>query len=134
MSNAVREDARTFILRRQKMVLEAPDGEAAAAVLPEIFDRDLKINLNGEQLGLDWLQQHVREVHQRLEHTSVEVTHAAREGNVLVERHIITGIDAATKEAWVMEVMAAYELTDDDKIKTQHELASMRAGEYSGGW
>ncbi len=134
MSIAMQEDARSFILRRQKMVLEAPNGEAAAAMLPEIFDRDLIIHLNGEQVGLDWLEEHVRELHQRLEQTSVEVTHAARNGNVLIERHVISGVDATSKAPWVMEVMAAYELTDDDKIKTHYELANMRAGEYSGGW
>ena len=36
MSIAVQEDTRSFILRRQKMVLEAPNDEAAAAMLPEI--------------------------------------------------------------------------------------------------
>lgn len=129
-----REDAKAFIGRLQKMVMEAPDSAAALAALPHIFDPNFKLVLDGQELGLDWLEEHVQQLHKRLDKVTVDVTHAVREGSVLMERHVISGTDVVTKAPWVMEVMAAYELTSDDKILTHYELTSMRTGEYVGGW
>lgn len=128
------EDSRAFISRLQKMVLEAEDGAAAVSALSQLFERDVEVHLNGEKLGWAWYEEHVQQFHTRLTEVEVTVTHAVRSGEVLMERHTITGVDVATDAPWVMEVMAAYELTVDDKIAKQYELTNMRAGEYVGGW
>ncbi len=123
-----------FVSNFQKQILEAPNGEAAVAALPNIFDRDLELHLNGEVHGWDWLEEHVFEVYKRLKNVEVTVTHAAREGSVLVERHTIDAIDKDSNEPWRMEVMSAFDLTADNKIKTAYELAHIRIGKYEGGW
>ena len=128
------QTAREFVIDLQKRLLQADSGEAAAAELPKIFDRDAKHFLNGEPLGWDWLEEHVRQLHTRLKVTAVDVTHAARDGNIIVERHTITAVDRETNEPWQMEVMAAFELSPEGKVTTSHELAQIRTGKYEGGW
>lgn len=123
-----------FVSDFQKQLLEATSGEAAVAALPKIFDRDLKLHLNGEVHDWEWLEEHVLEVHKRLRDVKVEVTHAAREGQVIVERHIIHATATDTNEPWRMEVMTAFDLTPDNKIKAAYELAHIRVGKYEGGW
>jgi limonene-1,2-epoxide hydrolase len=120
-----------FISARQKSVMEAPNVAASMAALPQIFDRDLKIFLNGQELGWAWLEQHMRELHARLKNIRVHVTHAAREGNVLLERHTVSATALQGGDSWQAEIMAVYELTDDQKIKTWRELAKV-PGEYTG--
>ena len=51
-----------FISGLQKSVLETSN-PASLAALPGIFARDLKLYLNGQELGWSWLEQHMREVH-----------------------------------------------------------------------
>jgi len=49
-----------------------------------------------------------------------------------MERHTVGGISRKTGDPWLIEVMAAYELTPQHKIRTWYELAQMRTGEYTG--
>jgi limonene-1,2-epoxide hydrolase len=120
-----------FISCLQKSVMEATDAATSLAALPRIFDRELKIILNGRELGWSWLEQHVGELHVRLREIKIDVTHAARDGNVLLERHIVTAVDRGSGLPWQAEIMAVYELTEDDKIRTWRELAQI-PGEYTG--
>ena len=126
------ESPHQFISRRLQSVLEAPDGSAAVAEMPSIFDRDFTLAVNGRTVGWAWLEEHVRQVSVRLQHVTVEVTHAVRQGNVLMERHIVSAVTRNSAEPFRLEVMAAYELTAEDKIKNWHELTQVLTGEYSG--
>ncbi len=123
-----------FISRLQKSVLEAPDGAAAVAALPQIFERDLTLVLNGQRLDWAWVEQHVQEVHLPLREVAVNVTHAVRDDDVLMERHTVAGIAQDTKAPWQMEVMAVYEFSPEQKIRSWYEITQIRAGEYVGGW
>lgn len=122
---------REFISGLQKSVMEAREPAASLAALPGIFDRDLKIYLNGQKLGWPWLEQHMQELHTRLKDIDIEVTHAARDGNVLLERHLVRAVARDSGERWEAEIMAVYELTADDKIKVWRELARI-PGDYTG--
>lgn len=115
-----------------RSVLEAPDGELAVAAMPDIFERDFTLVLNGQTVGWAWLEAHVRQVYVRLQQVKVEVTHATRERDVLMERHIVSAVTRDTAEPWQIEVMAVYELSAANKIKSWHELTQIRTGEYSG--
>lgn len=128
------EDPKAFIGRLQKMVLEAPSSEAALAALPQIFDERLRLYLNGQELGWPWFREHVQQLQHRLRDVEVEVTHAVRSGDVLMERHLIRGREASGGMPWRMEVMAVYELTREDKIVAHYELTNMLEGVYEGGW
>ena len=121
-----------FISERQKAVLEAANADAAVAALPEIFAADFSVTLNGQNLGWSWLEQHVRDFHAHIEGIRVEVTHAVTDGHVLMERHTVSGLSREHGDPWLIEVMAAYELTQEHKIRTWYELAQMRTGEYTG--
>jgi hypothetical protein len=125
------QTALEFISELQKAVLEAPDPAASLAALPRIFDRDLKIYLNGREQGWPWLEQHMHELHARLRNIAIEVTHAAWEGSALLERHLVSAVVRETGESWQAEIMAVYELTEDRKIRTWHELARV-PGDYTG--
>ena len=120
-----------FISALQKSVMEAADPAGSLDALPRIFDRDLEIYLNGQKLGWPWLEQHMQELHTRLKDIEIEVTHAARDGNVLLERHLVRAVARDSGERWVAEIMAVYELTADDKIKVWRELARI-PGDYTG--
>lgn len=74
------------------------------------------------------------QLQKRLANTQVEVTHAVRQGSTLMERHIIRAWDIERDEPWTMEVMAAYEITPEDKIIRHYELTQMLEGSYEGGW
>ena len=50
---------------------------------------------------------------------------------MLLERHTVTAVAQDSGEPWEAEIMAVYELTDDDKIKTWFELARI-PGDYTG--
>jgi hypothetical protein len=125
-------DPRDFISERQKAVLEASCADAAVAALPEIFAADFSVTLNGQRLGWPWLEQHVRDFHAHIDRIHVEVTHAVTDGQVLMERHTVSGVSREQGEPWLIEVMAAYELSAEHKIRTWYELAQMRTGEYTG--
>jgi hypothetical protein len=131
-SPTVVQTAREFISESLKAVLEAPNGEAAVAAMLKIFDRQFKLFLNGAELNWSWLEEHVREVHTRLLDVTVDVTHAVRNGNVLMERHIVAAVARETGEHWKMEVMAVYELTNEQRIGLWHELAQSPTSTYPG--
>jgi hypothetical protein len=126
------ETARKFISRLLKSVFEAPTGTAGEAELPSIFERDVRLSINSENFDWNWLEQHVRESHTRLQNAAVEVTHAVREGNVFMDRHVVSATAADTGTPWQIEVMAAYELSAQGKIRRMHEMTRMHAGEYTG--
>lgn len=129
--SALREAAMEWVSRCQKSVLEAGSAAASLAALPRIFDADLRIMLNGQELGWAWLREHMHELHARLRDIRVKVTHAAGDEDVILERHIVTAVDRETGKPWEAEVMAVYELTAERKIRSWHELARI-PGEYTG--
>lgn len=115
----------------QKSVLEAGSAAASLAALPRIFAKDLKIVLNGRELGWPWLTEHMHELHARLRDIRVQVTHASGDEDVILERHIVSAEARDTGKPWQAEVMAVYELTAERKIRSWHELARI-PGEYTG--
>jgi hypothetical protein len=127
-----RETARQFIGRLLKAVFEAPTGAVGVAELPHIFERDVRLTINGEEFDWRWLEQHVRESHSRLRNVAVEVTHAVREGALLMDRHVVSATATDTGAQWRIEVLAAYELSSRGKIHRIHEISRMHAGEYTG--
>ncbi|MDP9051677.1 MAG: hypothetical protein M3O31_13310 [Acidobacteriota bacterium] len=126
------ETARQFIGRLLQAVFEAPTGAAGVAALPDIFERDVQLTINGEDFDWRWLEQHVQESHTRLRSVAVEVTHAIREGPILMDRHVVSAIASETGTQWRIEVLAAYELSAENKIRRIHEITRMHAGEYTG--
>lgn len=126
------ETAQQLISRLLKSVFEAPIGAAGVEQLPHVFERDVRLNINGEELDWGWLEQHVRESHTRLRGVAVEVTHAVREGPLLMDRHIVSATSSDTGTAWRIEVLAAYEFSAGGRIRRIHELSRMHAGEYTG--
>ena len=64
----------------------------------------------------------------RLREAKVEVTHAALDGNALVDRHIVRATDQQTGSPWALECFAAYEFTAGGKIIRQLELTRVLDG------
>jgi hypothetical protein len=88
--------------------------------------------LNGDERGWTWLEQHVRESYVRLQHFKIEVTHAFKEGNCVMDRHLVSATVPESGTPWQIESMSIYELTATGKIRRIHELTRMHAGEYTG--
>jgi len=126
------ETSAQFIERLLKMVVEAKDSAAALAAFREIFDPDVKLIVNGDTYNLSWFESHVQLIPKKLRDANVKVTHAAREGNMLIDRHIVRAVDRETSKPWGLEAIAAYEFNDQGKIVTQTELTRVVEGEYDG--
>jgi hypothetical protein len=125
------ESPRELIGRMLRSVFAAPTPAKGVEQLESIFERDIRLYVDGREFDWSWLEEHVRESYVRLRDVTIEVTHAVRDENVLMTRHMLTATASDTGYGWKMEVMGAYELSAQNKFSRIQELTRMHVGEYS---
>jgi hypothetical protein len=125
------ETPRELIGRMLRSVFAAPTAATGIEQLEKIFERDIRLSVDGRELDWNWLEEHVRESYVRLRAVTIEVTHAVRGENVLMTRHMLTATACDTGHEWKIEVMGAYELSAQNKFSRIQELTRMHVGEYS---
>lgn len=118
-----------FMSYRIKALLEAPTAEAAIGRFEEIFEPGFHGIGNGKAITRADLETHLHEVHKRLKDMTFTVTHAARQGNVIADRHVGTATVIASGEPWSLEVLGIYELGKGDRIRTWHEISRSIQGD-----
>lgn len=118
-----------FMNYRIKALLEAPTAEAAIGRFGEIFEPGFHGIGNGKAVTRADLEIHLREVHKRLKDMTFTVTHAARQGNVIADRHVGSATVIASGEPWALEVMGIYELGEGDRFRTWHEISRSIQGD-----
>jgi len=125
------ETPRELIGRMLSSVFAAPTPARGVEQLEKIFERDIRLYVDGQEFDWNWLEEHVRESYVRLRDVTIEVTQAVRDENVLMTRHMPTATACDTGHDWKIEVMGAYELSAQNKFSRIWELTRMHLGEYS---
>ena len=105
----MRKHARTHRSDAQ-ICLCSPDACQRCRATGKIFERDIRLYIDGREFNWNWLEQHVRESCVRLRDVTIEVTHPVGDENVLMTRHMLTATACDTGHDWKIEVMDAYEL------------------------
>ena len=118
-----------FMSYRVKALLEAPTAEAAIGRFEEIFEPGFHGIGNGKPLTRAEMETHLHEVHKRLKDMTFTVTHAARQGNVIADRHVGTATVIGSGEPWGLEVIGLYELGKGDRIRSWYEISHSIQGD-----